>query len=153
MRESIGSSIMYGIIAIFIVMVFAILAGTMSYFKAFKVNSQIVGILEKYEGYNSLAKKEINRTLSTLGYRRIDGLRCKQKNGAKMYPQDMNSFTYCVYVMCDSKDPYLYHLGVTTYIQIDFPIISTFLKLPVYSETNSIHIMGERKCSLDMFRS
>ena len=65
MRESIGSSFMYGIIAIFIVMVFAILAGTMSYFKAFKVNSHIVGILEKYEGYNDLAIDEIRRTLSS----------------------------------------------------------------------------------------
>lgn len=150
MRESIGSSIMYGIIAIFIVMVFAILAGTMSYFKAFKVNSQIIGILEKYEGYNELAIADIRATLSTIGYNNIDGLQCRTKDGALVYPQDP-AFTYCVYVMCDSKDPYIYHLGVTSYIQIDFPVINTLLKLPVYSETHGIHIMGGETCSFELF--
>ncbi len=150
MRESIGSSFMYGIIAIFIVMVFAILAGTMSYFKAFKVNSHIVGILEKYEGYNDLAIDEIRRTLSTIGYNRIDGLKCKAKNDSIMYPQDP-SFPYCIYAMCDKQDPYKYYMGVTTYIQLDFPIISTFVKLPLYSETHSVHIMGGETCSFDLF--
>lgn len=141
---------MYGIIAIFIVMVFAILAGTMSYFKAFKVNSHIIGILEKYEGYNDLALTDIRSTLSTIGYNRIEGLKCRTKANAVMYPQDP-SFPYCIYVMCDKEDPYKYYMGVTTYIQIDFPIISTFVKLPVYSETNDIHIMGGETCSFDLF--
>lgn len=150
MKESIGSSMMYTIIAIFIVMVFAILAGTMSYFKAFKVNSQIVGILEKYEGYNELSITEIRQVLSTLGYHRIKNLECKSKDNAVVYPLDP-AFAYCVYAMCDKDDPYKYYMGVKTYIQIDFPIVSTYVKLPVYSETHGIHIMGGETCSSDLF--
>ncbi len=149
MRESLGSTFMYNLIAIFIIAVVAILAGTMSYFKAFKINSKIVGILEKYEGYNQLALDEIRSTLGTLGYRRIEGYECRTKDNARLYEQDQ-SFTYCVYLICDDEDPYRYRFGVTTYIQIDFPIISTFLKLPVYSETMSIHKMdSDWECSID----
>ena len=147
MREGIGSTFMYNIIAIFIVMVFAILAGTMSYFKAYKVNSRIVGIIEKYEGYNNLAKQEINSTLSTLGYRKID-VSCRVRDKSKLYAQDP-SFSYCVYLYCNEDDPYKYHYGVTTYISIDFPVISTFLKIPIYTETSSIHNMSNWNCNYD----
>lgn len=148
MKEGIGSTFTYNIIAIFIVVAFAILAGTMSYFKAFKVNSRIVGIIEKYEGYNDLAISEIQRTLSTIGYRWIDGLKCPTKENAKLYEPN-KSFTYCVYLYCDEDDPYEYRYGVTTYITIDFPVIRKLVKLPVYTETNSLHGMGNSKCRID----
>lgn len=148
MKESIGSTFMYNIIAIFIVLVFAILAGTMSYFKAFKVNSRIVGIIEKYEGYNDAAKAEIKSTLATLGYRKIDGIKCKEKYNSKLYPQDP-AFSYCVYLFCDEDDLYQYHYGVTTYITIDFPIVSMLIKVPIYTETSSIHEMSNWNCNYD----
>lgn len=141
MRESIGSTFMYNIIAIFIVLVFAILAGTMSYFKAFKVNSRIVGIIEKYEGYNDLAKAEIKSTLTTLGYRKINGAKCQIRNGGRLYTQDP-AFSYCVYLYCDNNDPYQYYYGVTTFITIDFPVVNMLIKVPIYTETSSIHLMS-----------
>lgn len=148
MRESIGSTMTYNIIAIFIVVIFAILAGTMSYFKAFKVNSRIIGIIEKYEGYNMAAKEEIKTTLTTLGYRKIDGVKCKMREGSKLYEQDP-AFSYCVYLYCDNNDEYKYHYGVTTFITIDFPILTMFIKVPIYTETSSIHVMGDWQCTYD----
>ncbi len=148
MRESIGSTFMYNIIAIFIVVVFAIIAGTMSYFKAFKVNSRIVGIIEKYEGYNDLAKNEISSLLKTMGYRKIDGVTCKTRRGSKLYEQDP-SHSYCVYLYCDEEDQYKYRYGVTTFITIDFPILTTFIKIPIYTETTGIHEMSSWQCNYD----
>lgn len=149
MKESLGSTFMYNIIAIFIVMVFAILAGTMSYFKAFKVNSRIVGIIEKYEGYNDLAKEEIRLALSNMGYQRIKGEKCRQRDNAKLYEPGEKDFTYCIYLYCDENDEYQYKYGVTTYLTIDFPIISGILKLPIYTETNYIHNLSDWKCTID----
>ena len=146
MRESIGSAFLYNIIAIFIVIIFAILAGTMSYFKAFKVNSRIIGIIEKYEGYNDLAIAEIKSVLTTLGYRKIDGATCKVRDNSKLYAQDP-SFSYCVYHYCDdNKKEYRY--GVTTFITIDFPVISAMIKVPIYTESSNIYIMDGWRCSI-----
>lgn len=146
MRESIGSTVTYNIIIIFIVVLFAVLAGTMSYFKAFKVNNRIVGIIEKYEGYNELAKAEIRSTLGTLGYRHIDGIVCRVRENSKLYPQDP-SFSYCVHLYCDEDDPYQYYYGVTTYITIDFPVLSSFIRVPIYTETSEIHNMSNWQCN------
>lgn len=144
MREGIGSTFMYGIIAVFIVMLFAILAGTMSYFKAYKVNNKIISSIEKYEGYNDLAINEIRTQLMSIGYR-VDSAKCVRKNGAsKVYKN--NDFKYCIYLYCDTKDDYKYHYGVTTFISVDIPVIHRFLKIPVYTETNSIHNMSDWSC-------
>ena len=64
MKQSISTSFMLNIVIIFIILVFAFLAGTLSYTKAFRVNSKIVNELEKYEGYNDLSKREIDRILN-----------------------------------------------------------------------------------------
>lgn len=138
---------MYGIIAIFIIVIFAIIIGTMSYFKAFKVNSRIVSSLEKYEGYNELAREEIRNTLGLLGYRRIDRMTCPQREDGRLLEQDPN-FTYCVYLICDEIDPYKYRYGVMTFITVDFPVLHSMIKVPVYTETNSIHEM-DWDCNYD----
>lgn len=68
MRESIGTSFMLNFIVLFIFLVFAFLAGTLSYYKAYRVNNYIVNAIEKYEGYNDYSKAEIEKGLSAIGY-------------------------------------------------------------------------------------
>ena len=68
MSTSIGHTFLYNLIILFIIIIFAFLSGTLSYYKAFKVNNRIVYIIEKYEGYNEFAKTEIETLLSNLGY-------------------------------------------------------------------------------------
>ena len=46
MRQSIGATATFNIIIIFIVIVFGLLIGTVNYYKAFKVNSRILDIIE-----------------------------------------------------------------------------------------------------------
>lgn len=142
MNQSVGQPFIYTIIAVFIITIFAILIGTMSYFKAYKVNSKIVGIIEKYEGYNDLAISEINTTLKTIGYNLKD-VSCPNKtmsDGTSTNNINNNSTLYCVYKTCNMTSNYeTCRYGVTTYINIEFPIISSIVKIPVHTETASIY--------------
>ena len=53
---------------IFIIIVFGLITATLSYYKGFKVNTHILYSIQKFEGYNSLARKEINNYLNGIGY-------------------------------------------------------------------------------------
>ena len=68
MRESIGTSFMLNFIVLFIFLVFAFLAGTLSYYKAYRVNNYIINAIEKFEGYNVYSTAEIEKGLSSIGY-------------------------------------------------------------------------------------
>lgn len=68
MKQSMGGITMLNIIIIFIVLVFAFVAGTISYYKAYKVNRQILNSIERYEGYNGGAQSEADKALGSLGY-------------------------------------------------------------------------------------
>ena len=53
MRQSIGTTFMLNFIILFIFLVFAFLAGTLSYYKAYRINNSIVHEIERFEGYNT----------------------------------------------------------------------------------------------------
>lgn len=136
MRESIGSTFLYNLIILFIAIVFAILGSTLMYYKAFKVNTRIINSIQKFEGYNDLAKTEINNTLTSIGYMTKDSHMCpSQKNGGVLQTEN-KKFRYCVYYFKESNEYYKY--GVITYITLDIPIVNTFLQIPIYTESERI---------------
>ncbi|MBE6144780.1 MAG: hypothetical protein E7169_04325 [Firmicutes bacterium] len=140
MRESIGSTFLYNIIIIFIVIIFGILAATLTYYKAFKVNTRIITSIEKFEGYNSLAITEIQNTLTTVGYMFKEEHKCPStKDGGVLQTED-KKFRYCVYYFDSSKEGTKYYsYGVITYITIDFPIVNLYLQIPIYTKSNRIY--------------
>lgn len=133
MRESIGSAFLYNIIIVFIIIVFAFLAGTLSYAKAFKVNTRIVSAIEKYEGYNSLANTEINKILQTLGYRVGNNSNCPTREGRHALTNISANYRYCVYEFNEGNGYRTY--GVVTYMSMDIPIVGGVMQIPVYSRT------------------
>lgn len=158
MRESIGSTFLYNMIFLFIIIVFGLLTGTLNYYKAYKVNERILGTIAKDSGYNSVSKKEIDNYLSSIGYT-LGGngtqLNCPQREGATMITSNKagagdNNYLYCVYYFPDEtggKDkgkknadgrPIYYAYGVTTYIYVELPIVGNF-KIPVYSKGERIY--------------
>lgn len=140
MRESIGSTFLYNMIIIFIVIVFAILAATLTYYKAYKVNTRVITSIEKYEGYNDLARTEIDNTLTTIGYMFKEGTKCPtKKNGGTLETED-KKFRYCVYYSKEDSKHYSY--GVITYITIDIPIVNRALSIPIYTKSNRIYKFG-----------
>lgn len=140
MKQSIGSVFLYNIIIVFIVLIFAFLAAAISYSKAFRVNSRIINSIEKYEGYNNAAVEEINKNLNTIGYRVGAKKNCPSKSGGTLVTNGGNNYKYCVYrFKVDSKH---YTYGILTYMEMDLPIISQTLEIPVYSKTNKIYRFG-----------
>ncbi|MFV0250350.1 MAG: hypothetical protein ACK5HP_04905 [Bacilli bacterium] len=147
MKQGIGSVFLYNIIIVFIVITFGFLAATLSYMKAFKVNSRIAYSLERHEGYNYLSNNEINDSLSTLGYRvnTSNVQTCKNRshtiNGkTKTYsavPFITNNYLYCIYEY-DKVNGY-FSYGIVTYIFVDIPILGGTFKVPVYSESERIY--------------
>ena len=98
MSQSVGSVALYNIVIVFLVIVFAFLAATISYSKAFRVNSRIIFAIEKYEGYNQLSADQIEDVLETLGYTQDKNFTCptRTENGQKYDPitRIYNNYAY-----------------------------------------------------------
>lgn len=156
MRESIGSVSLLNFIIFFILLIFAFLIGTFSYYKAYKVNNVMISIIEKYEGFNELSYKEIEEQLDNYAYERID-YNCERgisprfhlisyKNKNEVKNDGRGYEGYCVYVKTwdsndsvnNSKDRYDSY-QVSTVITFNFPIIQKMLKLRVSSRSNRIY--------------
>ena len=143
MKQAIGGATIINIVIVFIVIIFALLAATFSYAKAYKVNSKIMNGIEIYEGYNDGSAIYANRYLSSLGYRK-GNKRCpstKWLNGQEGILQSNanNDYYYCVYYYSSSKDGKCYYsYAVVTYITFDLPIAGKF-DIPVNSRTNRIY--------------
>lgn len=147
MRESIGSVALYNIIIVFIVVTFAVLAGTMSYSKAFKVNNRIINAIEKYEGYNEKSAAEIDEQLLSIGYEINTGTNdCTnvRKDVALYNNSERNynpNYEFCIYKngvdTSEWKGRY-FEYGVISYIYIDIPFLGDFVRIPVYGKTRKI---------------
>lgn len=141
MREGIGSIFLYNMIIIFIVIVFAFLAGIMSYSKAFRINSKIINAIETFEGYNSKSDAEIKRALTNFGYRIGQG-KCTDKYGDAINHITTGDFDYCIYELkIDDKH---YNYGILTYMYIDVPIVGDNLRIPVYTKSDTIYYFTEK---------
>lgn len=167
MKESISYTYLLNIIIIFILVAFMVLMGTLSYTKAFRVNSKIANAIEVCEGYNSCSKPEIERIIKNYGYEnRVSS--CSKKYGSSSTVGN----GYCIYTFKDNQTYTVkvsnggsyssggtyssggiysssgeyktvgskyYSYGVLTYMYIDIPVIGDLLKIPVYSETDQIY--------------
>lgn len=153
MREGLGSIALYNIIIVFIFLTFAILAGTLSYSKAFKANNRIINAIEKYEGYNDSSADWINKYLSSIGYQYEEKApECSVRRGLEPMQSLNDNYRFCVYA--ESVDTRTYNgryveFGVVTYIYIDMPVIGNFFRIPVYGKSNRVFCFGER-CSSKM---
>lgn len=142
MRQSIGMNTQLNIIIIFILIVFALTAASLSYYKAFKVNNAIVNSIEKYEGFNAKSQSEIEKNLKTLGYQQ--GVKNCKSDYSSSKTIKKTTYGYCVeYVSNLSKGTYSYK--VTTYMTIDLPIIN-IIKIPIKTSTDNIPCLGNNTC-------
>ena len=140
MREGIGSTMLYNIVIVFMSIIFALILGTIVYYKAFKVNKVIISSLEKYEGYNVLAKKEIELDLKSIGYPSRETGDCPSKNGVKASEPISKEYRYCIYYYDNDGSNEYYSYGVISYITFDFPFIeSSFFTFPIYTRSDRIY--------------
>ncbi len=160
MRESIGTISLLNFIFIYIFIVMAIIAGTISYYRAYRVNNVIVRAIEKYEGYNKLSAEAAEEGLVTLAYERIN-IDCAKNR--KQYVDKTHYITgklansgtyktdgYCVYryendtsfktksgslATTDRYDTY----EVVTYMSLNIPFLNNVLKMKTSAKTLRIY--------------
>ncbi len=144
MKQAIGGATIINIVIVFIVIIFALLAATFSYAKAYKVNTKIMNGIEIYEGYNNGSVKYANRFLQGLGYTKGAKKDCpstKNINGksGSLVENQNNDYYYCVYYYSAHEDGNCYYsYAVVTYITFDLPFVGRF-DLPITSKTNRIY--------------
>lgn len=156
MREGIGETFTYNMIILFIIIVFGILSATISYYKAYKVNNRILDSIDKFEGYNNDAQKDIQNKLTTIGYTQGDANDCPQRSkGELVHPDpEYNNHLYCVYYFENDRssvdkrtnkehEPIYYNYSVASYIYIELPIVGAF-KIPVYTKGERIYNFSHR---------
>lgn len=130
MKQGVGFSVTINIIAIFIVVTFAFLVTSLNYYKAYKVNNIISESIEKYEGMNNLAKEEIGRKLTSVGY--VNGnIKCGANN------LNDTKYSYCVYLENAKSGKIKYK--IVTFLNFNIPVINQVVNLPVKTYTKSIY--------------
>ncbi len=164
MKSPIGHTFMFNFIILFIFIVFAFLAATISYYKAFKVNNRIVYSIEKYEGFNykddtkgsngnilDSSYEEIQVYLTSIGYRgATENEKCPSHyDGMPLVELEIErSHRYCIYLDQDAIEKTdtegqpvctkYYQFGVLTYMNINLPLIE-LVDFPVFTKTNRIY--------------
>jgi len=141
MRESMSNSIIFNIIITFVGIVIALLIGSLSYSKAFKVKNRIIEIIEKHEKYDITVRQEIDEMLSSIGYRVASNGKqnCPTKTGATIINVFSSSYRYCIYQYDTGINGRGRYYGVLAYMYFDIPVIGDRLEFPVYGETKIIY--------------
>lgn len=164
MKESISYTFVLNIVIMFIFICAAVIMGIFSYFRAYKANTIIINEIEKYEGYNCLSAQTIAQKLSTISYNVPFDAKCKSsydkpcmtdenKNYAVVsYNLDHNKGNYvrindkysemntkyeCTSGNCSNTKKYQY--GVYTYMYVDLPIVSSMIRIPVYTKSSVMY--------------
>ncbi|MDD2378066.1 MAG: hypothetical protein PHE05_04485, partial [Bacilli bacterium] len=133
MKESINNAFVFNMVIFFLTVIIAILVGSLSYSKAFKVKSKIVDIIEKHQAYNSKAKTEIDEILKEMGYKTNPGGKnvCPGGHGTLVTPRNSN-FRYCVY---QNNEHNGFYFTVASFVYFEIPVIGDILEFPVYGDT------------------
>ncbi len=153
MREAVGNTFIVNLLLVFLGVMSALLIGSISYSKAFKVKNRIIYIIEKYgdwdvtAGGENLVQAEIEANLRDIGYHlALANRECPPRDGA-LTKYGTNSTTtsrttyhYCVYEYNNEKGHYF---GVTSYMHFDLPLIGNYIEFPVYGETKSLYDVGQ----------
>ena len=111
MREAIGSTWIYQLVVIFILLFVAFLILSLTFSKNYKTKNELINIIEKYEGVNDQSVRIINSYLTQTG-NRVRGkcpsadnttwLAAPSLNSTQLVtPQANERYFYCVSIVCN----------------------------------------------------
>lgn len=153
MREATGNAYIFYFVIIFTGIFIALLVGSISYSKAFRVKNIIIDAIETDGGWitgdcsangNSTCAKTL-AALREVGYK-VATPDCSASDinatGTVTVMQNNGGYDYCVYRISTSSDSANYrgdYYKVVAYIYFDIPIIGKMLEFPVSGETKNIY--------------
>ena len=156
MKEAVGQTISLQVILVFMIFLNAFLAFSVNYTKAFRVKNKVINIIEQNEGFNNVAVSQIHSYMDQVGYRaNVNG----QINGLGNCQNGVCIQIHCVGRMGDSgadgeckasadgKQDYRVYYNVTTFINVDVPLINKVLNqtmsiFRVQGDTSTIYVDG-----------
>lgn len=166
MRESIGGSWLFGIVATFIVLFSAFIAYSISYTKAFKVKNSILNYIEQNEGFTTsaivdgisvdrLSNEELkdSKAVDAMAYELIKSMGYNTTEVSCEGYGEHQYGGYCVERKClnTGKDSCSYEnkgnqkviFKVTTFIKANIPVINVEIKIPVMGETKTLYYVND----------
>lgn len=153
MRDSIGGVVNIMFIGVFLLVVSAYLALSVSYNKAFRVKNKIIKILEQHDGLTDSAKQEISEQMRQIGYNQDDSfmMKCgKDVNGAKTYNYHCEN-GYCVAWVPQGGDVVAGYYRVATSIVINIPILNRISGISTFTVSgDTITIYPDSNADLDV---
>lgn len=136
MKESISTSYLVMMVAILITVISVLIITFFSYSRAYKTKNKIVDIIEKYEGYDSRTKKEIDQYLKDVGYNVLRKSKsCPSFNGQSAMEHN-STYAYCVYEFDTNRGKYY---SVYIFVNINLPIFNDFVELKVKGQSRTIY--------------
>lgn len=152
MRESIGGAWLFQLVIIFILLFVGFLCVAINYTRAFKVKNEIIGFIEREEGFtkktDSLdgAVGLIGNYLSTTGYStkgkcklegNMIGVKSLGKDSSYEVANKSTEYYYCIQKIDDSKTKA--HYEIQAFFDFDLPIFGKTTRFKVTGETYEVN--------------
>lgn len=159
MKDSLGGSMLFNLVIIFVSLIIIFFISILSYSKAYKIKNRIIEIIEKNGVYEEIVADEVNPDLKAAGYDVSKPDKCakirtqliESAKGkfyeiyqSKISEKNLNvyGYNYCVFEVCEARndkgtcnEKFGKHYIVVTFVRFEFPIIDDVLTFPVYGET------------------
>ena len=144
MKESIGSTWLFGIVITFIVLFASIVSMSVNWSRAYKVKDEIIFNIENTHGFNADTMTTINEYMRRVGYRSVGD--CPEKYCGFSINSDIsnkwnNGSNFCVKrvdVETGPGDIASSYYSVVVFFKLDMPVLGNILKLDVSGETAKI---------------
>lgn len=147
MRESIGGAWLLGLVMVFMMVFIAFVSISLNYSKVYILKTNMITVLEEYQGLNTLSVEKLDNLINSSGY--MGRLTCSSKDYDKVLGvtnkivsvNPTNKQSYCVTrEVRDAQDgtenKYYYNVIVT--FAFSLPVLGDIFDFKVSGETNAI---------------
>ena len=153
MREGIGATWLFQIVIVFVLLFSGYLAVSMNMSKAFKVKDEVINIIQRRGGIDTVAVEEIEAYLSKVGYSTIgncpqnDGWRGLSKNPKLGFYPEATRSNLCVkpvdlperYESYPGELPYSAYFRIKVFFHMDLPIFGSLFNMDIVGDTTRIY--------------
>lgn len=158
MKQSIAGTWLFGIVLVFMTIFIAYVAISINYNHAFKIKSDMVQILEQYQGINSKSLEKLEKKMQAnsysakgtcqndpkyIGVLGVNGQTVTVKN--QISESLTGKYNYCVYLEKVDKK---YYYTVEVFLKFNLPVLGDLFDFRIIGETNPIEYPYETKFNI-----